>query len=385
MIGKKAQPSGANAASLIVVIAAFILIFIILLPSEEREKLLEDSSSTSVSEREELLGVLLEERPGTITKLREREFEHRIPSFNLFTEKEDAILKKVDSVFIESSGISSRTIPLFVQENTENGRLSFAVNDYEGRLTVRLNDDEIFRGEITSVMEPLSIGNLGRENIIEFSVDSPPKWQFWKNNFYDIRNVQIAATVSKLENREAINTFFVSKEEADVENIEEAFIIYLVDCRVNEVSRLEISLNSNLLSSKVPDCGNLEKTFIDPEDFVEGKNELRFVSEEGRYLIDQIFVKTKLKKPIFPVYFFDINRTQFERIENNSLNATITLKFIDDDERHMPQVLVEGLDCLLFGEGDRTDIKPHITIARNWNEVVAYAQALPDVQLPNAN
>jgi len=53
--------------------------------------------------------------------------------------------------------------------------------------------------------------------------------------------------------------------------------------------------------------------------------------------------------------------------------------FIDDDERHMPEVLVEGLDCLLFGEGDRIDIEPHITIARNWNEVVAHAQVLPDI------
>ena len=44
-------------------------------------------------------------------------------------------------------------------------------------------------------------------------------------------------------------------------------------------------------------------------------------------------MKTKLRKPIFPVYFFDINRTEFGRIENNTINASISLKFIDDDER----------------------------------------------------
>src|SRR3989338_5730785 len=334
MIGKKAQPSGAAAASLVLVVGAFILIFIILLPSEERGEVRGGKESgVSAGGGEELIGVLLEERPGTVTKLREREFEHSIPSFNLFTEKEDTIIKKVDSVFIESSGIDSRTIPLYIKDKTENGRLTFFVNDYDGRLTVLFNDNEIFKGEVNTVMDPLSIGELKEENLIQFSVDSPAKWQFWKNNFYDIRNVQVAATVEKVENKEAVNTFFVSEEEADVENIEEAFIIYLVDCRVSEVGKLIVLLNNNLLSSKVPDCGSLEKTFIDPVDFVKGKNELRFVSEEGNYLIDQIFVKTKLRKPIFPVYFFDINDTQFERIENNTLNASVILKFIDDGER----------------------------------------------------
>jgi len=264
----KAQ-SGAPAASLIIVIGAFILLFILFLPSEEREKLLEGEDSDFVSDEDEPIGsILLDERPGTITKLREREFEHNIPSFNLFTEKEDVILKTIDSVFIESSGIESRVVPLFVKGEVENTKLTFSVNDHSGRLTVMFNDGELFRGEIGNLVEPLSLDNPREENIIQFSVESVPAWQFWKNNFYDIRNVQIAATVEKLENREAVNTFFMTDEEVDPENVDDAYIIYLVDCRITDVGRLDVFLNNNLLSSKVPDCGSLEKTFIDPEDFV---------------------------------------------------------------------------------------------------------------------
>ncbi|MBI2664717.1 hypothetical protein HYX10_05265 [Candidatus Woesearchaeota archaeon] len=331
MDSKKGQPSGGASAALIVVIAFFILIFLLLLPSEEREKILEGDDSGGVGSEVRVVerGVLLRESPGTITKLKEREFEHSVPSLNLFTEKEDVIIKRVDSVYVDSSGVSSRQFPVFA--GAENSKVGFSVADHEGILTVDLNGEQVFRGD-AGVVEPLSV-DLRAENILEFSVDSPPAWQFWKKNFYDIRNVQVSTTVERLENKEAVNTFFVSQEEANVDNLEDAYIIYLVDCSVADVGRLSVYLNNNLLSSKVPDCGSLEKTFIDPADFIGGKNELRFVAEKGRYLVDQIFVKTKLKKPIFPVYFFDINSTQFAKIDNGTINASIGLKFIDDDER----------------------------------------------------
>jgi len=70
------------------------------------------------------------------------------------------------------------------------------------------------------------------------------------------------------------------------------------------------------------------------------------VAEEGSYLIDQVFVKTKLRKPISPVYFFDINRTMFERIDNNTINSTINLRFIDDDERKT--AVIELNDHIIF-------------------------------------
>lgn len=54
--------------------------------------------------------------------------------------------------------------------------------------------------------------------------------------------------------------------------------------------------------------------------------------------------------------------------------------FVDDDERHMPQEPVGGLLCLLFGEGERKNIAPHITIAKDWSEVVAYARQLVPLQ-----
>jgi len=50
--------------------------------------------------------------------------------------------------------------------------------------------------------------------------------------------------------------------------------------------------------------------------------------------------------------------------------------FVDDDTRHMPSEPVEGLQCLLFGEASRKNVPAYIQIARNWDEVVTYAQRL---------
>ena len=54
--------------------------------------------------------------------------------------------------------------------------------------------------------------------------------------------------------------------------------------------------------------------------------------------------------------------------------------FVDDDERHMPDEQVDGLRSLLFGEGEREDIAPHIIIARTWEDILIYARQLLPLQ-----
>ncbi len=341
--GKRAQtPSGGNAAILILLIAAFILIYVLFLPKGERDKILSTGTTATGIVAGKLPGsTLLDENPGTLTVLKSADFDHQLPSFNLFTKKEDTVLKSVDSVNVATSRGDTRrqSIILVVSDTVENAKLSFTVNSHNGNLIITQNGKEIFRGEVDSFTEPLSV-ELAKENVFEFSTESVPWYKPFTTNSYDLRDVKITGTVERLDNKEAIQTVVLGQEEANL--LDSATLSYFVDCSVKDVSKLSIYINSNLLASKVPDCGSPEKWQIDPKDLSGGKNEFRFVAEQGTYLLDRVLLRTKLKSPIFPLYFFSLNDTVFRRIENNTINSTLSLRFIDDKERKTATVEINS-------------------------------------------
>ena len=102
------------------------------------------------------------------------------------------------------------------------------------------------------------------------------------------------------------------------------------------------------------------------------------------------FLRQCLEKNGFLPYIADLSScedTKYEDIPKVSGKKKVDVAlhlgaaiFVDDDERHMPQESVDSLQCLLFGEGERKNIAPHITIARNWEEVVSYATKLVPLQ-----
>ncbi|MBI3036327.1 hypothetical protein HYY73_01020 [Candidatus Woesearchaeota archaeon] len=340
---KKGQPSGGNAAVLVFVIGAFILLYILFLPKSERDRILEqDTSGSGSSVLAAVRGsVLLDESPGTLTKVKETEFDHKLPSFNLFTKKEDTVLKSVDSIYVEAARSSDkrRSVILTVKDKVENAKLSFSVASHSGNLIITQNDNEIFEGEVDSFTEPLSI-NLREENLFEFSTDPVPWYKPFSKNFYDLRDAKITGTVELIDNKEAVQAVIIGQEEADL--LSEASLSYFVDCNVKDVGKFLAYVNGKLLASKVPDCGSPEKLQIDPKDIVPGKNEFRFVAEKGTYLLDRLLLRTKLKEPIFPLYFFSINSSTFRRIENNTVNSTLAIMFVDDKERKVANLEINN-------------------------------------------
>ncbi|MBI2175893.1 hypothetical protein HYU40_00900 [Candidatus Woesearchaeota archaeon] len=334
--GKRGQgaPSGSNASILVIVIAAFIILYILFLPKGERDKILTTDASTAAKLVAGKLpgSTLINENPGTLTVLKSKEFDHSLPSFNLFTKKEDAVLKSIDSVNVGASrsGTRKRSFILVVTDKVENAKLSFTVNSHKGNLIITQNGNEVFRGEVDSFTEPLSI-ELEKENVFEFSTEPVPWYKPFTENSYDLREVKITGTVERLDNKEAVQTVILGTEEANL--MDSATLSYFVDCSLKDVGRLDIYLNSNLLASKVPDCGSPEKWQVDPRDLRGGKNEFRFVAGEGTYLLDRLLLRTKLKEPIFPIYFFSLNNTVFRRVENNTINSTLNIMFLDDKER----------------------------------------------------
>lgn len=376
---KKGQVGTGSAMFLVILITLFIILYILFLPPEERAELLgiEKNVTEEVPGEVKPENLLLEERPETIYKVRQDEFIHSINSFSIFTRVEDMVLKDVGSLYVSKSKFSESSKKLILvlddAENTKNVILSFYVKKHKGRLIVLLNDEEIFNSEVRGSYQ-IKLENIERENLIEITA-SDPGIAFWGTNYYELTEVKITGRILNIKNQEAINAFYLNEEE--IRLLEKAALNYFVDCNKMDVGLLRIYVNGVLLSSDIPDCGSFEKLVLDKRDLKEGRNEVRFFTEQGYYLIDQAYVKTELEEPLWPVYYFEINSSQWTNISDNTLDPILTMEFVDDKERKVATLNING-----YKRGIDTY---EATYSRNIEDVVKlgnnYVKIIPETTL----
>ena len=344
----KSQTSGSPAAVLILAIAAFIVLFILLLPQEDRENLLDSGSGSTGGSGigGEVSGlILLEESPGTISRVRTRQIEREIASFVIRTEEEDLEIKKVNAISLHSGESDSKEVFFETEGGISNAVLTFEVTDSKGILHIELNGEEIFKGNIqkNAQIEPFSMSEIEEDNILKFYVDKPAAWKFWENNYYEIRKVRIMGTVKNEERSQSFQTFIMSKEEADPQNIQDVFLQYGVVCSVSH-GKIEVRVNNYLISSRVPECDSpvREKEQVDPKILREGKNEIVFTTGEGEYGIDRPKIQTTLKKPVYPLYFFNLNESMYKQIAGTGLRAQVILRFAQDGQDKKAILSING-------------------------------------------
>ncbi|MBI3033616.1 hypothetical protein HYY72_00455 [Candidatus Woesearchaeota archaeon] len=373
MLKKKGQSAG-GAATLVAAIVGLIILYLLFLPPEDRAGLLgENITSGTAKGATESSRTLLLETPGTIFKPKQDEFEHRISSFNLFSKSEDRALKTFDSVYVEAKSgnkIKKKTFALSIEPSkTSDAKLSFDVKNHKGRLIILLNNAEIFNGE-ASGQNIISLDNMEQDNVFEILAEDVG-FQFWSTNFYDLGDVKVTGTVKLLENLQSKQTFIVGGDEAN--NINEASLIYFVDCRVSDVGTMRVYLNNAMLTSSVPDCGSPVKIPVDPSLIARGTNTLSFVSERGTFLIDQVSLNTKLNEPIEPIYFFEVNSTQFGWLQNNTFKAQLSFKFVDDGQEKRAELNINNRRTFIDARRAANytkDITPFLTEGSNFIRIV---------------
>lgn len=340
--GQQAITNAGGAAGVVAVIAGFIVLYVLLVNPEARNELLGETTTTNVSELTEVSGdLLLLENPGTVFEAAATSFEHRINSFNLYTTASDSIIKSVESAYISTSRSSAETkkviLALADPTNTKNTMLSFNVKEHRGRLIILVNDKEVFNGEVSGFQQ-VKLDGLGSENLIELKASSIG-WLSFTPNYYEIADVKITGTVTDISASEAINNFYLDPQEAA--NLKTAYLIYVVDCK-KPAGKISIYLNNDLIESKAPDCGSPSKTTLDIKSLTAGKNTLKFIGEGNTFMVDQVAVKTELKEPIFPVYYFEVNSTQFKDITSKNKTCELTMKFVDDSSVKRAQLNINS-------------------------------------------
>jgi hypothetical protein len=351
---KRGQAAGA--AILLVIIAGLLILFILNLSPNDRAELLgEDSSSNTRTNRssrhfndsEIVTRVLLEENPGRVDFLSEREIEHPLPVVNVYTKQEAEALAQKNLAYVKKNIFdeekSQFTFSISDLQNTDNIVLSFSVSQASGRLLIDLNGQVIYNGEVpTTSIKPISLPRnvLQGDNILTFSASSPGL-AFWHTNEIQLENIKVIADVTNTDAQTSRHVFLVSTTEK--RNLEDIMLKFQPTCKFQDVGPLDISINGNEVYSGVPDC-NLAMVPIsfDPAIVREGENTVVFFTERGNYILTHINIESKLEDLEFPTYYFDVSNEDFELIEDGDRRARLQLDFVDVVTTKFGDVVVNG-------------------------------------------
>lgn len=367
---KKSQATASAAATLIAIIAGLIVLYILFLPPSEREELLEDGTDDDDSDTAaENISIILEESPERIYPSADTEFELELPTVLIYVGEEGIELKKEDTVYVSKSLFRKRkdnvTFEILDLANTKNILLNFEIVDSEGRLIIKLNNQEIYNAEITTAnIDPIELKEFLKQgrNVLEFSVSSPGA-SFWKTNEYSIEDVLVTADAIRRDTQRSELEFVMDPEER--ENLKKVKLRFYATCDILNAGKLDITINNHRLYSAIPDCGSAQRPIeFSPERLVTGENRIIFETNQGRYLIDNIELTSELKEAIAPVYYFELNQTQIDEINDNTLEATLYLRFADDETEKEADIYVNNHAIRL----DQTDIDFEEVIDRDVEE-----------------
>ncbi len=347
-VKKRGQASATSAATLVALVAGLILLYVLFLPPADRAKLLgENITNTSnggTTPEESGSVTLLVVQPGRLDVTKEPE-QHTLPTVNLFESTNSKELEKFNSFYVRNGWFDKKTqVASFTLEdlqNTDNVFLSFKAMKHRGLLTITLNGAIIFENEIIGTdPEPVVLkkDQLKKDNQLEFSVSSVG-WRFWATNEYSFQNMKIIGDVTDISRQKSQNTFTI--KDFEYYNLAQAVLKFLPNCNEHYVGNLDVFVNREKVFSAIPECGVPNQQDIAPGSLYPGSNSVIFVSSKGNYLIENIEVKIDLKEHRFATYFFEINDTQYQKIQDGK-DLVLSMKFVDDKEDKQAKINING-------------------------------------------
>lgn len=317
-MNNKGQAGAAGA--LLALIAVFVLLYLLMIPADLREELLNDGSSGKKPSEEEPAGARFNKTvftasPGRIDYLKFSEYEHPLPAVNLYSSSSAKTKQIGDGIYVKN-GIFDRkdaNVSFRLDNNAQNVFLSFSLSpnrNNRGRLQIALNGNTIYNRQPSGQTRPIRLEGLNTENTLTFFV-SGVGYRFWTTNEYEILDLALFYDVVDDSTQTSKNTFMVTESEKF--NLESAQIKFFPDCNRHTAGRLNVYMNSNLIYSAVPDCGQINMVELSPAAVEAGQNRVTFASEGGNYLIDNIVVKTEMKSMTYPAYYFDLPASLFSK------------------------------------------------------------------------
>ncbi|MFC1648611.1 hypothetical protein ACFL1B_04090 [Nanoarchaeota archaeon] len=333
---RKGQGSASGAAILVVVIALMIILYILFLPPEERLELLGEGEPGPYIGPDGgpagMRNVLLTQSVGRIFPPSPNEVDHTMPSFTIFTSTNARELARKSSMSVRAGlfGKSAEVMSFSYDPSTTTSvMLSFNAKKTSGRLVVILNEELIFDSELHSGSPPpitLPKTLLRATNELKFSAPSPGL-AFWSANKHDLTNVIVSGEVTDKTGATADQHF--SLPEFEYQALDFAELRFLPNCETTSTGRLRINVNNQEVFSGYTDCGVPNKLEVAKEILKEGDNTVRFVSEEGQYLVDMVKVTSRISGQDIPLFYFNVPGVLYDRLFYMDSLLFISIRFAD--------------------------------------------------------
>ncbi len=346
---RKKGDASANAMWLVLIIGLFLVVYIILLPVGEKEKLVgiqpiygptTGGSGGSLSG-----GLLLQENPGVLYPLIRQVVGKPLASVNLFSYTEGEQQGLANTVTVEHGffGEQEKELSFFLNDvrTVQDVQLLFLVREAKGDLIIRLNGEEVFRGEPTTEDLPLRLPPhlLKQINKLIFTV-SNPGLNIFKTNVYSLKDVQLFVR-HRLENKREVRTFVMNK--ADAQSVKHLTLFFVTNCfTVEEDGRLIILLNGKVIHDAlvVCDAGPIAVD-IDPQDILEGTNTLEFGIDQGKYVLEQVVLEKDVGEHEPTRYVFTMQVADFNRVGVGG-RIVMDMQFAPDGLRKIGAVYING-------------------------------------------
>ncbi|MBN2052208.1 hypothetical protein JW756_01775 [Candidatus Woesearchaeota archaeon] len=329
----KLAQSATQAGVVIILIAVLIIFYLLFMAPEDRAKLLgEDISNGNGGVPSGVKSTLFSQVPGRIYPLTSNLIEHTMPSFMVFTVTNAGELKRVDSLYIKNSAFSDsagEVIFFYDAKTTNDVKLSFNIKKHSGRLIIKLNNNQLFDGEITETSPPpisLPSEYLQSRNVLTFTA-SEVGAAFWRVNEYELENVLVSAKITDYSGAFAEQHFSITPNEYDY--FDKAVFDFLPDCPPRDEGLVQILINNRAIYTSYPDCGVKSRIEISKELLKPGDNTLVATTNSGAFLIDMpkiIIIQKEMPQPIF---YFNVPNTLYDALYYGQRGLVLTLRFAD--------------------------------------------------------
>ena len=316
--------TGSNAAITIIIVVVLMILYILFLPPEDRQNLLEGGVPTGTDNRGgtwdggsstgTLQKYLLRENIGKVYEQDKEETTIELLTANIGTNTEAQVVKQKNVVYVKNSAFQDITDKMTFELDSdlaENLLLSFNIERGEGMLTIHLNGDTIFRGELKKINSPpiyIEKEQLQEINEITFEVDTPGII-FWRYNEYMLSDIKLTADITDVTNAKNEQTFNI--EEVDYERTDTARMKYIPVCKEYQIQNMEINLNGQRIFKGIPDCNVHNFIAISKTQLNTGINELEFKVERGTLIADRPELELKFEEADYPIYYFEMEDNYF--------------------------------------------------------------------------